>query len=57
MIYIVHLEETDGDFVVQGFEYVRDVKEYILEKKLGSDEYAMIEGQIVSNFNPKDLKI
>ena len=57
MIYVIHLEETDGDYVVKGFNNNKKVKEYILDKKLSSVDYTLIEGQLVPNFNPKDLKL
>ena len=57
MIYVIHLEETDGDVAVEGFPFMENVKAYILKHKLEPEDYVLICGDRVPNLNPKDLKL
>ncbi len=59
--WVIHLTETDGDIVLWPCRSGKDIDDYISLMELHREEYAIIKGELLKNFenisfNHKKLK-
>lgn len=52
-IVVIHLTGTDGDYVLRVFDSMPEVKEYLKRNPMHWEDYAVIEGTVLKNFNQK----
>jgi len=48
-MYIVHLDQTDGDIVCTEIE-VKNIDEYIKYHKLAQEDYMIFRGEVIKQF-------
>jgi hypothetical protein len=55
-IYIIHLTETDGEIVIKRIN-PDSLEEYIKDKLLGPEDYAIIRGHLLKSFENNSFDI
>lgn len=51
MYWIIHLTETDGDIMLWPCKDGKEIENYLTKMKLNREDYAIIEGQKLKDFN------
>ena len=55
-IYIIHLQQTDGDIIIGRVES-HAFKDYLNKHQLGPEDYAVIKGTMIKTFDHKTFDI
>ena len=55
-IYVIHLNETDGDIIIK--QIIPEVfEEYLNKEKLGAEDYAVIKGNVLKSIDTKSFDL
>ncbi len=53
MFYVIHLTHCDGEIEIIECDTVREIREYVKDKRLGYEDYAVVKGQLEKSFHSR----
>lgn len=57
MYYLIYQEETDGDIIIRSLNSGDEVYRFIKEISLVPNDYALVKGNILKDFNNKSFNV
>lgn len=55
--YLVYITETDGNCATLGFTSIKELNDWVGQKKLHHGDYAVIKGEMLKHFTDNRINI
>lgn len=55
--YLVYITKTDGDCATLGFKTIKELNDWVGQKKLHHGDYAVIKGTMLKHFTSQQIDI